>query len=597
MRVLPENFMPPAFTPSQRAFVDAWFSLTNDQSLDSHRVRTLNARLVLRELVDVCRLAEAGVISPFHRKAVAEEAFSVLERDPLFAGKFADHFRVLRRMLRNPEYVDGKPPPRAVELRVAAHDVLIAIEPEYFGHLLQGLRDAISNGRPSSEIHGLTSSLLTDLTEQGFSIDNLAGFHNFFDATVKPGNTFDQRFDYLVRWLNRPAEEHQIVLRLSRADKLARIKRFGEWEFDTAIQQAGPETADTAFIRPGKSVVFATRIVKARDFRQAGAVALQSWSRVTDQLLFDFLDQPVSMDSRFRSVRQRDSRMDMGQVRVQVPNPREWTSHRNLQKFSQQLESALSDSCKLRDEDKRQIEAALRYLRLGAEATSLESMFLTRWIALESLLRTVLPEDPIPGVAKSVAGLMTVLYVPKLNADLAGTARFLRRPLPGACQHHAGGASDTANVTWDEFAVLIRDATNRPAFLAAFDPWPVYRHAVEQLAGLLDQPKELRAALDNHERRVQWQVQRAYRVRNEIVHSASHTVSLLSLVAHLEYYLRTTTRTIVRVLDKRDHTESLRDLFHRVAAVRTRLDEDLKAAADGKGAVPAYLLDPLELST
>jgi hypothetical protein len=597
MRVLSENFMPATFSPSQRAFVDAWFSLTHAQSLDSHRVRTLNARLVLRELVDVCRLAEAGVISTFHREAVADEAYSVLERDPLFAGKFDGHFRVLKRMLRNPEYVKGKPPPRAVELRIAVHDVLLAIEPEYFGYLLQELRGAISGGRPSSDIQLLTSTLLTDLTEQGFSIDNLSGFHSFFDATVKPGNTFDQRFDYLISWLRKPAEEHQIVLRLSRAEKLAQIRKFGDWEFDTAVQQAGTDPVEAAFVRPGRSVAFATRIVKARDYRQAGAVALQSWSRVTDQLLFDFLDQPVSMDSRYRSVRHRDSRMDIGQVRVQVPNPREWTSHRNLQQFSQQLEAALSDSCELRDEDKRQIEAALRYLRLGAEATSLESMFLTRWIALESLLRTVSPDDPIPGVAKSVAGLMTVMYVPKLNADLCSTARFLRRPLPGPCQQHAGGATDTAKLTWDEFASVIRDAGNRPAFLAEFNSWPVYRDSVELFAGMLDQPKGLRATLDNHERRVQWQVQRAYRVRNEIVHSASHTVSLLSLVAHLEYYLRTSARTIVRVLHRKSHTESLRDLFHRVAAVRTRMDEDLKAAADAKAGTPAYLLDPLELSS
>jgi hypothetical protein len=596
MRVLPENFMPPAFTPSQRAFVDAWFSLTHAQSLDSHRVRTLNARLVLRELVDVCRLAEAGVISTFHRKAVAEEALSVLDRDPVFASKFADHLRVLKRMLRNPEYVDGKPPPRAIELRIATHDVLIAIEPDYFGHIIQELRGAISGGRPSSDILQLTSTMLTDLTEQGFSIDNLSGFHSFFDATVKPGNTFDQRFDYLIGWLGKPAEEHQIVLRLSRAEKLAQIRKFGDWEFDTAVQQAGTDPVEAAFVRPGRSVVFATRIVKARDYRQAGAVALQSWSRVTDQLLFDFLDQPVPMDSRYRSVRQRDSRMDIGQVRVQVPNPREWTSHRNLQQFSQQLETVLSDDCELRDEDKRQIEAALRYLRLGAEATSLESMFLTRWIALESLLRTVAPDDPIPGVAKSVAGLMTVLYVSKLNADLCGTARFLRRPLPAACQHHAGGATDTGSVSWDEFASIVLDVANRTVFLAEFNQWPVYRCSVEHFACLLDRPKDLRAALDNHERRVQWQVQRAYRVRNEIVHSASHTVSLLSLVAHLEYYLRTTTRTIVRVLHRQDHTESLRDLFHRVASIRTRLDEDLKAAGEGKGPMPEYLLDPLALS-
>jgi hypothetical protein len=596
MRVLPENFMPAEFTVSQRAFVDAWYSLTHALSLDSHRVRTLNARLVLRELVDVCRLVEAGVISAFHRKAVADEAFIILERDPLFASRYPDHFGLLRRMLRNPQYVDAKAA-RPIELRIAAHDVLISINSDYFGQLITELRGAIATGTDSFRISQLTGSLLTDLSEQGFSIDNLSGFHSFFNAAVKPGNTFDQRFDYLLDWLQRPAEEHLIVLRLSRAAKLAKIRRFGDWEFDTSVRPATTDATEASFLKPGHSVVFASHKVKARDYRQAGALALQSWSRVTDQLMFDFLDEPVSTGSRYRSIRQQDSRMDMGWTSVQIPNPREWTSHQNLEQFSKQLEAALSDSCKLRGEDKRQIEAALRYLRLGAEAPSLESMFLTRWIALESLLRTVSPEDPIPGVARSVSSLMTALYLSKLIADLCSTARYLRRPLPVPCQPHAGGATVTEGLTSTEFAAIIREPASRGAFLTNFAPWPVYAETVGRVAGLIEQPKVLKDSLQAHEDRVQWQVQRAYRVRNEIVHSASHTVSLLSLVAHLEYYLRTATRTIVRVLHKRHHTESLRDLFSSISALRTRMDEDLNSAATKRTAIPDYFFDPLDLST
>jgi hypothetical protein len=118
----------------------------------------------------------------------------------------------------------------------------------------------------------------------------------------------------------------------------------------------------------------------------------------------------------------------------------------------------------------------------------------------------------------------------------------------------------------------------------------LYSHRIGVHALAISDPKLLWESIQKHEKNVRWQVQRSYRVRNEIVHSASHSVPLLSLISHLEYYLRTTLRTALRLLARRPHTTSLRDLFHRVAAVRTRLEQDLKAKH-----IPSTLFDLLEL--
>src|SRR5688500_8490576 len=120
MRVLPETAIPPFFTASQRGFAETWYMLTNVQSLDSHRVRTLNARLVLRELVDVCRLVEDGLIHCFHRESVAQEAVHILENDPIYQARFPEDWRVLRVILREPACFKGDKAPRGVELRVVA---------------------------------------------------------------------------------------------------------------------------------------------------------------------------------------------------------------------------------------------------------------------------------------------------------------------------------------------------------------------------------------------------------------------------------------------------------------------------------------------
>src|ERR1700744_6183692 len=107
MRVLPENLIPAAFTPSQRAFLEAWYALTHAESLDSHRVRTLNARLGLRELTQVCQLVENGIIHAFNREAVAGEAATILDRDPISSTRFPSDWRLLRSALGDPEFWRG----------------------------------------------------------------------------------------------------------------------------------------------------------------------------------------------------------------------------------------------------------------------------------------------------------------------------------------------------------------------------------------------------------------------------------------------------------------------------------------------------------
>jgi hypothetical protein len=593
MRLLPVNFIPAAFTPSQRVFVEAWYSLTNVQSLDSHRIRTLNARLMLRELVEVCRLVEGDIIKAFHREAVASEALVVLEQDPIYLAKFPNDWRVLHAILKKPEFYRGEKAARAVELRVTAEDAAVRADAEYFVHLLGALKPAIDAAQPSEVISGLTSALLTDLTDRGFSVSNLYGFHKFFEAVNRDGTpnhrTFNDRFDYLIRWLQRPRELHDVTLRVSRAQKLIALARFGDWKFSASVAQAkAGNREEAALIRPGASIAFASRTVDARDYREAGATALRSWSSLTDQLLFDFIPGRLLVESKFRSVRQRDGRVDVSLVQEQIPNPREWTSKFHLREFSGQVEAILSPTCSLIDEDKRQIEAAMRYLRLGTESTSLEATFLTRWIALESLLRTVQPDNPVGGVFQSVANLMSVTFVQRMNGDLCSTARYFKRPLHASLVGPLGMAN-TEHLNARQFGEVVADPAKRADFLSAFAPWPLYVENVSSHGASLTDRRLLQAAFERHEQNVRWQVQRVYRVRNEIVHNASHSISLLSLASHLEYYLRTTARTVVRVLSKQTHIRSLRDLFHRVAAVKTRFDEDLRA-----NIVPVDLLDPLD---
>ncbi|MBW8351752.1 hypothetical protein K0H71_20320, partial [Bacillus sp. IITD106] len=66
-----------------------------------------------------------------------------------------------------------------------------------------------------------------------------------------------------------------------------------------------------------------------------------------------------------------------------------------------------------------------------------------------------------------------------------------------------------------------------------------YRFA--KLIDLLRKPEEVGRKIKKHSQRVRWHLQRMYRVRNSIVHSANHeNHNLELLIRHLNSYLRYT---------------------------------------------------------
>jgi len=77
-------------------------------------------------------------------------------------------------------------------------------------------------------------------------------------------------------------------------------------------------------------------------------------------------------------------------------------------------------------------------------------------------------------------------------------------------------------------------------------------------------PKELSAAINSHEKRVEWQISRIYRVRNSLVHKAEKPEYIDSVVLNLfEYYIRMLS-CVVRAATK---TEEESNLDHIVSGI------------------------------
>jgi hypothetical protein len=97
MRVLEDISKYPA-DPAQRFFVQAWYSMVHRDSLDSHRVRSMDALNILREVQGLLGKRHIQSIQKDIRRA-AEEASDIIHGDPLLAKQFPLHVRRVEPLL------------------------------------------------------------------------------------------------------------------------------------------------------------------------------------------------------------------------------------------------------------------------------------------------------------------------------------------------------------------------------------------------------------------------------------------------------------------------------------------------------------------
>lgn len=87
--------------------------------------------------------------------------------------------------------------------------------------------------------------------------------------------------------------------------------------------------------------------------------------------------------------------------------------------------------------------------------------------------------------------------------------------------------------TWEKFAGIFSDNP-----LMIFRLWKLRD-------GMFKSPSEMAARIEQHRVNVSWQVQRIYRLRNQIAHQGTTTGDISQLIGHLQNYFTTTFHDIV----------------------------------------------------
>jgi hypothetical protein len=588
------NREPPAapLLENEKFFLELWHGMTHEASLDSHRVRCLNARMIIRELKEEI---EIGRARPDDVLVLCNEAEEILSCDPVAGESFPRHIGILKPFLAQPPLPEEKKKESAFrEFRFAVADFSAVLEADYFKRLLAKLPQAISDA-DVARIEGVTGAVLSDLIDQGWPIETLFSWPDlFFRIKNPPYNTFASNLNFMIRNLDRGDQPYSVILRLSGSSKLSEFGDFNGFHF-RRLPGFTPDGSESQrkFAAQSPLTTFAETEVDAPDFTAAAIAARERFERCLDLLRFNFEPEPLKVDTRCLVKRKGDERTRLPEVRHLVPNPHHHLHVNDFRKFTSQLEEILARPS-IRPESHECLRAGLRHFRIGSDADTYKDKFLSWWMGLEFLAYVGAGGNIGPTVANHVGDALVQRYLYKFVSDLVRTLKG-QKVAWSEDLAQLSSAATLDDLDHPKCLTILQSQHGSETLATAFPRNPVAARRIRRLAEMLQNPLKTADAIAAHHRHLRWHLSRLYRVRCCIVHGSEVRHRLPLLTANLEFYLKELITILLRAFSKNPHLTSLAEIYQRASIARERADRELRAQGSDADSVRRTVFNSIVL--
>ncbi|WP_233238183.1 hypothetical protein [Bordetella sp. LUAb4] len=446
--------------------------------------------------------------------------------------------------------------------------------------------DSLVELRPRLQaIENVLGTLLSALITRGWSIESLFMLYRLIllpacASTMRSSSpyAFGSALDAVCMQLNACPKPYRVTFTISNVTKPNQFPEVvGDIEFKANAPELAPKTSDYVkrYASRGRGTLFATTTVEAQDGRMAGSIAGDRIAQVLDVVRFDYERKHIQLADRF--LIEERNRHILLQVPGTVPNPDTSLSAVQLDGFMRRLQDLFSSGT-LTPDAKDRIYAAFRLYRLGADTANFENKLVNWWTAVEFLVKGsgAAGGGIGAGVEHSLAPTIALSYLPKhLTAlreillavgiellDANGTRLEIK---------HARLLECYGLLKQEKYAEQIRAATSSRPF--------IWSKTVRFLEIAAEQTR-LAETLRNHELRLRWHIQRIYRARCDIVHSAQRIVSATLLCANLEFYLKTVLSSFLEALHRHPTLRSPREFFDRQEHAYQQIVLDLAKGDD-----------------
>lgn len=182
------------------------------------------------------------------------------------------------------------------------------------------------------------------------------------------------------------------------------------------------------------------------------------------------------------------------------------------------------------------LNAVFSYTNLSRSSIFQETKYISLWIALESVMRTGQYSDIITHIKMVLPEILSIRYIYRIIRNFSEDC--LRCNFKNCSELSLDFTKQDKKGLVKEIIAIFRDESKYEVLKNKCVHNKLLLYRCEEIHVLLNDKNSIKQKLDHYTNKIRWHIQRLYRIRNEITHSAfNETKSLVIYIEHLYTYL------------------------------------------------------------
>ena len=526
-------------------FYQVWLELVDKRTSDVYQYRMLTALSALEEMTEVIEKTLSGLFtSSANFDACRDETLYILRKDQVLNKRQNPLLKRMQAAIGNKPKNDAEYTRLLFQLKYA----ITILKPQYMKMALDELKAGIQNCDIETILE-CSNTVASQAIHNGWSAQGLARLVRFF--TQK--NSFDEQWENFSReLLNTSKTEHHVLIHIpfqgqSPEEYHTLHSAFERLDLDflsySDLVAAYAEVQDIKTLLNRDKRYFRV-VVNAYDIYSAALFAITQISKrlnlasfynlVTAWDLKSVAIIAINWSNTYHSAFNAETLFGTHDYIDSSSKVFEKT----LDVFSNPQMKAVSDK----------LQGTFSYTNISRASLFQEEKFINLWVALESLARTNMYSDIISSVRETVPAATCLRYIYKIVRNYVEDCRRCGVKFEfSTCKIDMEQGSKSSLVF--ETIKMLRDDSLFSELKKQCSQNSLLARRSDDIRKLVTDVEYAKTKTETHYKRVHWQIQRLYRIRNEITHSAlQEHQSLIAFIEHLYDYLSTYISEIVSYL-------------------------------------------------
>lgn len=528
-------------------FYQVWQELVNVKTLDIYQYRILTSLSALEELAEVLDKTSRGVFTnDANVESCREETIYILNADLIIEKYYKAIGNRLKFTLGSKPKTDAEKTRLFAQVKYAINEMT----PTYEENAVEELKNSIVAGN-MKEIVFYANIVASQCVHNGWSKQALNDLLRFF----REEKEFDEQWDLFKETiLNREKKSHDVLIYIpfrnqkngDNTDTLGKLEHLGLniCTYEQLTSEYSSINDITSLLKAEKKY-FRVNVL-GFDIYSAAHIAIREISDLLNMASFYNLVSAWDLSSVSIVVINNGTKYHKAFNAEQLYRTYDYLD--SSSKVFEYTKNIFTNDNIMNLREK--LTGAFGYANISRASLFQEEKYMNLWVALESLARTRMYSDIITNVKKTVPAAMSLRYIYRIVRNYVEDCIRCRVAFDFP-EHCIDMKQEKKQNLVKETIEVFRNPELYKLLLQKCKVNTLLQYRTKKVYEILNDSKMLKSKVKNHHDRIEWQIQRLYRIRNEIVHSAlQNETSLITYIEHLYDYLSTYITEIVTCMSE-----------------------------------------------